>query len=204
MTSSSDLVLERCLDTMILVYALLEGHPASSVCQQFILKRSGWSTTTLNILESYAVLAKVYGVDREGINQKLNQLLNAPIVILPVDILTLQEALKVLHTLASASPSALRLDLTDSVVVAASLVKGIGCISTEDANLVRACQYLGIQTETPFSEEIRKQVSDWEEKYLPQKGLPRVLKQVYRWLREQNEEIASAFWSQTGNGSHLP
>jgi hypothetical protein len=36
MTSSSSLVLERGLDTMLIAYAMLQGHPACLPCEQFI------------------------------------------------------------------------------------------------------------------------------------------------------------------------
>ena len=34
-----DSSLERGLDTMFMVYSLLDGHPASTVCEQFITSR---------------------------------------------------------------------------------------------------------------------------------------------------------------------
>ena len=62
MTSSFSPPLERGLDTMLIVYSLLQGHPAASPCEQFIRSQTGWFTTPLSIFEAKAVLTKVYGV----------------------------------------------------------------------------------------------------------------------------------------------
>lgn len=63
MTSFSSPLVERGLDAMIIVYSLLDQHPASIPCEQFIRSHSGWFTTALTVLEVKAVLTKVYGVD---------------------------------------------------------------------------------------------------------------------------------------------
>jgi len=50
MDFSSEAPLERGLDANLLVYSLLEGHPASAACEQFIRGRTGWFTTPLMLL----------------------------------------------------------------------------------------------------------------------------------------------------------
>jgi hypothetical protein len=52
MTSSSSPVLERGLDTMLLVYSLLHGHLAAALCQQFLATYAGWFTFPLVLLPS--------------------------------------------------------------------------------------------------------------------------------------------------------
>jgi hypothetical protein len=47
MSSSSSPPLERGLDTMLLVWSLLQGHPAALACQQFLCAHSGWFTSPL-------------------------------------------------------------------------------------------------------------------------------------------------------------
>lgn len=42
------------------------------------------------------------------------------------------------------------------------------------------------------------------ERGLPAKGLPRILHHFHRWLIHGHPHAADEFWSQTGNGSHLP
>jgi len=55
--------LERGLDTMFMVYSLLDGHPASTACEQFITSRQGWVSTPFLVIEGTAIMIKVYGVE---------------------------------------------------------------------------------------------------------------------------------------------
>jgi predicted nucleic acid-binding protein len=57
-SSSPALVLERGLDTMILVYYLLQGHPAALPCEQFLRAHSGWFTSPLVPTEAKNILTK--------------------------------------------------------------------------------------------------------------------------------------------------
>lgn len=63
MISSSSPALERGLDTMVLVYSLLQGHPAATACEQLLRAHSGWFTSTAVFFEAKSVLTKVYGED---------------------------------------------------------------------------------------------------------------------------------------------
>ena len=62
MTSSSSPALERGLDTMLLVYCTLQGHPAAPACEQFLRAHTGWFTSPLVLFEAKGILTKVYGV----------------------------------------------------------------------------------------------------------------------------------------------
>ena len=59
MTSSSSPPLERGLDTMVLVYSLLQGHPALTACEHFLRAHTGWFTSPLVLFEAKGVLTKV-------------------------------------------------------------------------------------------------------------------------------------------------
>ena len=59
MTLSSDPFAPRGLDAMLIVYSLLDNHPASAVCESFIRERANWLTTTLTLLKDIK-LAKTY------------------------------------------------------------------------------------------------------------------------------------------------
>ncbi len=85
MTSSSSHSPERGLDAMLIVYSLLQGHPASSTCEQFIRNHAGWFTTTFTLFEVKAVLTKVYAVDPLLASQKLALLAAGPMVVAEVD-----------------------------------------------------------------------------------------------------------------------
>ena len=54
--------LERGLNAMILVYSLLQGHPAALPCEQFLRSHSGWFTSPLVLIEAKSVLTKVYSM----------------------------------------------------------------------------------------------------------------------------------------------
>jgi predicted nucleic acid-binding protein len=58
---------------MVLVYALLDGHPASAACERLIREQAGWFTTSMTLLEVKAVLTKVYGVEATQATEKLTQ-----------------------------------------------------------------------------------------------------------------------------------
>jgi hypothetical protein len=60
MISSSNPPSEWGLDAMLMVYSILDAHPASTACEQFIRTHSGWFTTTLTLFEAKAILTKVY------------------------------------------------------------------------------------------------------------------------------------------------
>ena len=196
MTSSSNQPLERGLDAVIMVYSLLDGHPASATCERFIRTHSGWFTTALTLLETKAVLTKVYGVDSSLVTQKLAQLAVAPIAILPIDAATV---LSSMHTADS-----LRIDLTDAVLLQAVQAQGATRLTTDDRALARACQEIGITPENPIDAALRQEMVAWEDDNLPVRGLPRLLHQLYQWLRLHYPEAAQDFWSRTGGGSHLP
>ncbi len=59
MTLSSDQFASGGLDAMLIVYSLLDDHPASAVCESFIREHTDWLTTTLTLLEAKAILTKV-------------------------------------------------------------------------------------------------------------------------------------------------
>jgi len=46
----------KLLDTNLLVYALLEEHPASGVCREFITASPDWLTSPVTLLEAFYVL----------------------------------------------------------------------------------------------------------------------------------------------------
>ncbi len=73
MIYSSSVPPDRGLDTMVLVYSLLQGHPALSACEQLLRAHSGWFTSPLVLFEAKGVLTKVYGEDPAVVTQKLGR-----------------------------------------------------------------------------------------------------------------------------------
>ena len=196
MTLSSDQYAPRGLDAMLIVYSVLDDHPASTVCESFIRERSNWFTTTLTLLEAKAILTKVYAVDVNLVSQRLLQFSAGPIEIIEVDLSITLTAMQTADTL--------EIDMTDAVLVQATLTHGAKVLATDDRKLIQACDQVDITVENPIDVSLRREMASWEMKNLPQKGLPRILRQIHHWLRQNHQQAAEDFWSQTGGGSHLP
>jgi predicted nucleic acid-binding protein len=196
MTSSFSLPVERGLDAMLIVYSLLNNHPASAVCEQFIRAYTGWVTTAFTLFEAKAILTKVYAVDAVLVSRKLAQFVAGPIVVAEVDLATALAAMD--------KADALNIDLTDAVLLHTTQAHGALRIATDDSKLAQACRQVGMTPETPIDTALRQQMAEWEAVNLPAKGLPRVLRQIHYWLSRIAPQTAQDFWSHTGGGSHLP
>jgi predicted nucleic acid-binding protein len=196
MTSSSSPPRERGLDTMIVVYSLLHGHPASLPCEQFLRAHGGWFTSTLALLEAKAILTKVYAVDPAAVTQKLRQVAGGPIACLDLDPPAVLDAMSLADSL--------HIDHTDAALLHLVRREGARWLATEDHALAQACTGFGITVLSPFDAALRQQVAAWESAHLTPKGLPRILRRVHDWLAPSHPSAAQAFWSQTGGGSHLP
>jgi predicted nucleic acid-binding protein len=196
MDFSSEAPLERGLDANLLVYSLLEGHPAAAVCEQFILGRTGWFTTSLTLLEAKTVLVKVYGVPPPLATRKLRQMAAGPLPVTPIDRAVVEEAMH--------SADVQGLDLFDAVLLESCRQLGVRRLASADRKLALACRKAGIQAENPMDRRLRGQMATWEAAHLPSKGLPRLLREVHRWLSLSHPEAAGDFWSHTSMGSRLP
>src|SRR4051794_29012969 len=98
MTSSSSPSLERGLDTMILVYYLLQGHPASLPCEQFLRSHSGWFTSPLILVEAKNILTKVYSANAGAVTAKLMQFAAGPVGLLDLDQVAVAAAFQLADT----------------------------------------------------------------------------------------------------------
>ena len=196
MTSSSNPPPQRGLDTMILVYSFLPGHPAELPCEQFLRSYSGWFTSPLVLMEAKTILTKVYSVSASTATAKLLQFAGGPVVLLPLD----QAAVTAALHLADAHG----LDLTDAVLLHLAHQHGAGYLATEDQHLAQACAQFGITPESPLDATLRQQVAAWETANLPSKGLARILRRVHQWLGQTYPQAAQDLWSKTGGGNHLP
>ena len=196
MISSSSPALERGLDTMLLVYSLLQGHPAAAPCQQFLATFSGWFTSPPVLFEARNILTKVYSVNPGDATKKLLQFAAGPVLLLPFDAGLAAPAIQLADTHG--------LDLTDALLLQLALQSGASYLATEDQRLAQACVISGITPLSPFDAGLRQQMAAWEATHLAPKGLSRVLRRVHQWLAQHHPHAAQHFWSQTSGGSHLP
>lgn len=187
---------ERGLDTMLIVYSLLAEHPASGVCEQFLREHTGWFVTPFILLETKALLTKVYGIEPAAVTQKLTQFAQSPVQVVTLDA---SETLAALH-LADTH----QIDLTDATLLQCALSLDAKTLATDDARLAQTAATFSIGIENPLDLPLRQEIAEWEQAHLPQKGLPRILSSVHHWLLRTYPEAAETFWSQTGAGSHLP
>jgi predicted nucleic acid-binding protein len=195
MISSSNPPLERGLDTMVLVYSLLQGHPALNACEQHLRAHSGWFTSPWVLFEAKGVLTRVYGEDPTLTTQKLAQVAAGPVALAdldPADIITV-----------FALADSCGLDLTDAVLLHLTHSDKAGYLATDDQRLASVCSQFGITAVSPLDAAVRQAVGVWEAAHVPTKGLPRVLRRVHQWLCQTHLQAAQDLWSQTGGASHL-
>ncbi|HMV47270.1 MAG TPA: type II toxin-antitoxin system VapC family toxin [Blastocatellia bacterium] len=196
MTSSTKIKLERGLDTMFIVYSLLQNHPASAACERFIRDKKGWFTTTSSLLEAKAVLTKIYGIEAAQATANLVAFAEELFEVFPVDAHLTVAAMRLADSQ--------KLDFTDSLLLVSAQNLGVTILATDDRKLVRVCGQMGITVESPIDSFLRQQMETWELTELAPKGLPRILLHLHGWLEQAHPEAAPDFWSQTGGGAHLP
>src|SRR5262245_1951396 len=142
-SSSSPATVDRGLDTMVLVYALLDGHPASTTCEQLLRAHGGWFVTSLALLEAKAILTKVYGVTPALASSKIEQFANGPIKVIELHRDGAVAALGLADSLG--------VDLNDAVLLQAAAQHGVKWIATEDGRLAKVCGPIGITAHAPLS-----------------------------------------------------
>ena len=84
MTASTETI-ERGLDTMIIVYSLLAAHPASAVCERFLREHTGSFVTPFILMETKALLTKVYGIEPAAVTEKLTLLAHSPVQVVTLN-----------------------------------------------------------------------------------------------------------------------
>jgi predicted nucleic acid-binding protein len=196
MISSSRLATDRALDAVIIVYSLLDDHPASLPCKHYIRDRAGWCTSVLVLLEVQAILTRVYALEPALTAAKVKDFAAGPVLVLPFDVSSASAAIEL--------SARLRIDLTDAALLDLAQTHQISTLVTEDRRLTSACADLGITAETPLDAGSRAAIAEWESANLSPKGLPRMLSQVHQWLQGRNAELADEFWRSSGGGIHLP
>lgn len=195
-TSPEDPTRETALDAVVMVYSLLEGHPASGCCVQLIQSRARLFTTALAILEARAILIRVYGVAPAAATAKLSQLAEGDMEIDGIDAAAMTAAMRLADEES--------MDVTDAVLLLAARDRQDAVIATDDRGLVRSCSRLGVDVVCPVDQQLRATMAKWESERLPTKGLPRILGQVHAWLAQRSGPFAEDFWSATGSGSRMP
>ncbi|MCP8322433.1 MAG: type II toxin-antitoxin system VapC family toxin [archaeon] len=190
-------MLKKVLDTNIIVYSILEDHPASQVCDSLIRdKRYSFYTTTLTPFEVYFVLRRIYGVEREEASSKALSLFKSPLIFTEIRPQDAKVALKRCIDY--------DLDVNDSLLIQACLNSGIPSLASDDRRLLKISEVEGIHPQSPIQKEHREKMQQWEKEKLLLSGLPRILKRIHIWLGRINPQVAQQFLESTGELRHLP
>ena len=149
--------IQKILDSNILIYSILEGHPASNACEQLILSGEDkffWTTSPITFYETFHVLVKIYNQPAIKVLEKIDQIMK-----LPINIISLNSQLTF-----SSLEKCMRhsIDTNDSLLLEIAIHQGISIIATDDKKLIDICKQYGIICENPITEEIRKKMSEWE------------------------------------------
>jgi len=188
---------KKGLDANIIVYSLLDGHPASEPCDAYIKdSRHKFYTTSLTPFEVYFALHRVYGVPRPSAASKALSLLDAPLTIVDVRSSHLHAAITRCETKG--------LEANDSLLIEMCLSLEIPSLASDDRRLLKACEEQGIHPECPIGEDQRRRMQVWEKTKLAQAGAPRPLARVHSWMRERNPQLAESFLEASGNLRHIP
>lgn len=190
-------MLKKTLDTNVIVYSLLKGHPASDACDSLI--RDGkhiFYTTPITPFEVYYILMRVYGIRKEEAASKALALFDSPLFFTEITVEDARPALK--------RCAAQDLDANDSLILQACLNSGIPSVSSDDRRLLKIGELEGINTQSPITEEHRERMREWEEEKLPPSGLPRLLKRVHSWMARGNPQTAQRFFDATKGLRHIP
>ncbi|MEM3046871.1 MAG: type II toxin-antitoxin system VapC family toxin [Candidatus Bathyarchaeia archaeon] len=190
-------MLRKVLDANVIVYSLLEDHPAGEACDRLL--RSGrydFYTTPLTPFEVYFILRRVYNVRREEASSRALSLFDSPLRFTAIGP---EDARRALERCVTRS-----VDANDSLLIQLCLRSEIPSLASDDQRLLKACEEEGVQPQSPLGEEHRRRMQQWEEEKLPPSGLPRLLKRIHGWLGDVNPEAADLFHEATGGLRHPP
>lgn len=184
----------KAIDSNLLVYASLAGHPAMSACEQHILSYPVWLTNIVNLVELRRVLVGVYGVSETDADAKFTEL-RAALVVEDLTATLATAALPLRHSHG--------IDFNDAVLLETCRQRGATVLATDDTKLALAFTAIGIAVENPVTAAVRAQMTQWENVNLPAKGLPRILLRVHRWIEQRDTTLAADFHSATQGLSRL-
>lgn len=182
------------VDTPLLVYRALDGHPARSLVQEE-LRAGEWGSSVLVLFEVFQVLTREYAVSRSAAGAEVALLARSPISWAGLQAQATAEVAAVAEREGLASTDAVLLHLAE---------RDRGVLVTQDARLLRAAQARGVAARNPIRKELAAEIAAWESAHLPEKGLARLLGAVLKWLRGQDPVLAERFQEATGNLSRLP
>lgn len=182
------------IDTALLVYGSIEGHPARPVIEQE-LRRGTWGTSVLILEELYHVLTRDYRVPPASAASVAERMFRSPLRCADLQTRQLPLILSDMkdHGLHGADAALLALAREDQ-----------GILVSQDQALLRAAEAQGVAVRNPITPMLAVQVARWEAQHLPPRGLPRILGVVEAWIRRHDPSLADRFVLDTARLTRLP
>lgn len=177
------------VDTPLLVYIVVEGHPARELGKAEF-RRGEWGSSVLVLLEVFQVLTRDYGVSRREARAEVEILARSPIAWAGLSLQQVADAVEVAERESISSTDAVLLGLAE---------KDRGVLVTPDEHLFRVAQRRGVAVRNPVDERLAAAINAWETEHLPQKGSRRLLALVARWLADKDPPLAERFREVTAN-----
>ena len=191
--------IRRVIDSNIIIYSLLENHPACSDCASYLTQFDvdGLLFSTVDSLsEIYQVMHGFYKIESSIILDHIKDLLNSRITFLNLD----QDDLNPLFEIVAQN----NLQVNDIKLYLLAQKLQAPILVTDDGTLGNFAQSHQLLHETPIQPETRAQMDEWEQEHLPKKGLPRVLKRIFIYLENLDKLIATQFRNDSGNFRQIP
>ena len=182
------------LDTPLLVYGALHGHPAEAVAE-VELRHGDWGSTVLVLAELYHVLTQHYGLAPAAAVAEVERAARLPILWIRAEAadVALAAAEQARHRVEGADAALLLLAERDS-----------GTLVTADRRLLRAALGRGVAARNPIPNDLTATIAEWESRRVPPKGIERLLATVERWLRAREPGISDEFVSATAQLTRPP
>ena len=120
----------KAIDSNLLVYASLAGHPAMKACEKYITGYPVWVTSIVNLVELQRVLVGVYGVSESDADTKFIDLHQA-LVVEDLTAVVAAAALPLRHSHG--------IDFNDAVLLESAGERGVTVLATDDSQLAIAC-----------------------------------------------------------------
>jgi predicted nucleic acid-binding protein len=182
------------IDSQLLVYSVMESHPAQNVLQA-ALSREAWGSTILTLGEVYHVLTRDYRVTSADARELVLGLAHSNLYWEGLDPVNACAAI--------VTRSTQSIDLADAVLLDLA-ASDRGILVTSDRPLLDVAVSQGVAVRNPIDTSLAVAVTRWEAQNLPPKGLQRILVAVERWLRQEDPTIAERFVSSSDRLTRLP
>lgn len=182
------------IDTPLLVYSRVEGHPAEYQVRE-ALASGKWASSVLAVLEVYQTLRRNYGLTPGDATEEVLELAVSPIRWFEADI---EQA-----RLIAACRRDSGLDGPDAALLILC-AEDRGVLFSLDARLLRAATAQGLAASTLIDQGTMDRVREWEQQNLPERGLPRFLRAVQLWMADEAPDLAPRFTEATASLTRLP